>query len=64
MNGERVFFSDQNLRNEHAGPIEGTNTHFQHLFKAFLHNYSQDNVRLYHKMLISQIQKANNTLHL
>jgi hypothetical protein len=49
MNGERIYFSDQNLSS--SAPVEGTNTHYEHVFKNFLHNFSRENTRVYHKRL-------------
>lgn len=54
MNGERIFFSDQNLSSH--GMVEGTNTHYEQLFKSFLHNFSRENTRVYHKRLETQIR--------
>lgn len=39
MHGARVFFSDQNLNPTNL--VEGTNTHFEHLFKSFIHNFNR-----------------------
>jgi DNA replicative helicase MCM subunit Mcm2 (Cdc46/Mcm family) len=60
MNGERVYFSDQNLNTSDAGSmlVEGTNTHFQHTFKNFLKDYTQENMRIYHRNLTIQTQKG------
>ena len=49
MNGVRVFFSDQNLNP--SAMVEGTNTHFEHVFKNFLHNFSRENSRVYQKRI-------------
>lgn len=54
MNGARIYFSDQNL-NPNA-LIEGTNTHFEHLFKSFIHNFVRENTRIYQKQLEAKIR--------
>ncbi len=65
MQGERIYFSDQNLNSEQQPAlVEGTNTHFQHTFKTFLHNFSRENTRIYHRQLSLQIQKNRYVLYL
>ena len=54
MHGARIFFSDQNLNPNSL--VEGTNTHFEHLFKSFIHNFNRDNTRIYQKLLELQIR--------
>lgn len=60
MNGERIYFSDQNLSSNTI--VEGTNTHYEHLFKNFLHNFSRENTRVYHKRLENQIRNRKHVL--
>jgi DNA replicative helicase MCM subunit Mcm2 (Cdc46/Mcm family) len=64
MQGERIYFSDQNLNSEQSTLIEGTNIHFQHTFKSFLHNFNRDNTRPYHRQLSAQIHKNKHVLPL
>lgn len=54
MNGARIYFSDQNLNPNSL--VEGSNTHFEHLFKSFIHNFNRDNTRVYQKSLEKQIR--------
>ncbi len=61
MHGERIYFSDQNLSSNHNS-VEGTNTHIEHLFKNFLHNFTRENTRVYHKRLESQIRNRKHVL--
>jgi DNA replicative helicase MCM subunit Mcm2 (Cdc46/Mcm family) len=42
--------------------VEGTNTHYEHLFKNFLHNFSRENTRVYHKRLETQIRNRRHVL--
>jgi DNA replication licensing factor MCM5 len=63
MHGSNVYYSDQNL-NAEFNAIEGTNTHFQAAFKTFLHNFTRENTRAYHRMLATQIQKNKYALPL
>ena len=60
MNGERIYFSDQNLSSHNM--TEGTNTHYEHVFKNFLHNFSRDNTRIYHKRIETQIRNRKHVL--
>lgn len=61
MNGERIYFSDQNLSSNN-NTVEGTNTHIEHLFKNFLHNFTRENTRVYHKRLENQIRNRKHVL--
>ena len=54
MHGTNVYFSDQNLNSNSF--VEGTNTHFEHLFKSFIHNFNRENTRIYQKRLETQIR--------
>ena len=58
MNGDRIFFSDQNLNPDQPMSMEGTNSHFQHYFKAFLSDFNKENVRVYHKQISAQLQQG------
>ncbi len=64
MQGDRIFFSDQNLNAEQPMAIEGTNSHFQHHFKAFLSDFNRENVRVYHKQISSMLQHGKYCLTL
>lgn len=60
MHGAKIYFSDQNL-NPNA-MIEGSNTHFESLFKSFIHNFNRDNTRVYQKRLEQQIRTHKHIL--
>ena len=62
MNGERIYFSDQNLNEQ--GLVEGTNSHFQHTFKHFLKDFSRENTREYHRQIANQTQKGKYLLRI
>lgn len=62
MQGQRVYFSDQNLFE--FDRIEGTNSHFQSSFKTFLFNFNRDNDRTYHQRISNQLQKKRYVLTL
>jgi hypothetical protein len=64
MNGERVYFMDQHINYQDQGSmlVEGTNTHFQHLFKTFLKDFTSENLRVYHRLLAHQTQRGKNLL--
>ena len=49
MHANRVFYSDQNLNANSL--VEGTNIHFEQITKNFLHNFTRENTRIYHKKL-------------
>lgn len=42
--------------------MEGTNTHYEHVFKNFLHNFSRENTRVYHKRIETQIRNRKHVL--
>jgi DNA replicative helicase MCM subunit Mcm2 (Cdc46/Mcm family) len=60
MHGARIFFSDQHLSQNSM--VEGTYTHFEHLFKSFIHNFSRENTRVYQKRLEHQIRNNKHVL--
>lgn len=62
MNGERIYFTDQNLNEQ--GLVEGTNSHFQHTFKHFLKDFSRENTREYHRQIANQAQKGKYLLRI
>lgn len=64
MNGERIYFSNQNLNVESQQMVEGTNTHFQNTFKTFLSSFIRDNTRVYHRQITTNIQKKKYLLNL
>lgn len=60
MNGERLRY--QNLTREDNEMQEGTQLHFQSLFFDFLHNFSRDNIRKYHRQISRQVLAAKPVL--
>ena len=60
MNGARHYFSDQNLNPN--SQIEGTNTHYEHLFKTFVQTYTPENTRIYQKRLEMQVRNRRHVL--
>ena len=66
MHGDRFYFTEQNLNAEHPVNIEGTNSNFQHGFKAFIDQFNRENVRVYHKHIAAMLQQGRHcfTLHL
>ena len=60
MQGDKIYFSDQNLVQESSIPLEGTNTHFQQNFKAFIGEFSKENKRIYHQQLLACVQQQQN----
>lgn len=50
MNGERIFFSSENPMDQ-TNLLEGTNTHFQYIFKEFLDKFNRENTRTYHRQI-------------
>lgn len=57
MNGERIYFSDQNLNSDQQSLIEGTNTHFMHTFKTFLNEFTRENIRVYSRQIENIVSK-------
>lgn len=41
MHGDRINYTNQNLNFEQPSAIDGTNSHFQHHFKAFLSDFNK-----------------------
>jgi hypothetical protein len=64
MHGDRITFTNQNLNPEQPSAIEGTNSHFQHHFKAFLSDFNKENVRVYHKQISAMLQHGRYCLTL
>jgi hypothetical protein len=65
MNGERIYFSDQNLVQENPMGAEGTtNASFQNAFKQFIAEFSKDNIRIYDKLLLNIVQSQQGKYYL
>lgn len=60
MNGERLRY--QNIPNEDNELQEGSQLHFHSLFASFLHNYSRENIRIYHRQISRQVVGAKPVL--
>lgn len=62
MNGERLRY--QSLPQDEEEMQEGTHMHFHGLFMDFLHRFSRENIRVYHRQLSNQVQRVKNVLNI
>lgn len=60
MNGERLRY--QSLPQDDMEMQEGSQLHFHSLFMSFLHNFSRENIRIYHRQISRQVIGAKNVL--
>lgn len=60
MNGERLRY--QSLPQDEMEMHEGLQLHFQSIFAYFLHNFSRENIRIYHRQISRQVVGAKQVL--